>query len=224
MNSHSLQPDGRKTRSAARFGSPPVAVPSPRRRSRSALKDDRRHVILRAAAKAFKKKGFPGTTMSDISRELDMVQGNLYHYFTDKEDILFQCHDYSLNLVLSLLDELNGSDLPADEKLRRVIEFHVGVMIDELQASAMALDFHALSGARLHRIITKRDKYERGLRRIIEDGIRTGAFKPLDVKHVTFSILGAINWIARWFSPGGESSAPEIAGTFSEIFLGGLRK
>jgi len=187
-------------------------------------RNDLREEILRSAARAFQKKGFLGTTMHDISRQLKMTQGNLYHYFKSKEDILFQCHDYSLNLVLDELRRIQNSPLSPEEKLRALILYHVGVMVDELQASAMALELHALSPPRLKRIVQKRDAYERGLRAIIQEGMEQGIFQNYDPKLVGFFLFGAINWLVRWFNPTGKHSAKEVAETFSNLLLQGLNK
>ncbi len=192
--------------------------------NRGKARNDRREEILRSAASAFQKKGFLGTTMQDISRQLKMTQGNLYHYFKNKQDILFQCHDYSLNLVLQELERIQNSPLSPEEKLRALILFHVGVMVDELQASAMVLELHALSPARLKKIVQKRDAYERGVREIISEGMNLGIFEDYDPKLVGFFLFGAINWLVRWFNPVGQRSAKEVAEAFSNLFIDGLRK
>ncbi|MCA8919816.1 MAG: helix-turn-helix transcriptional regulator, partial [Planctomycetes bacterium] len=76
-----------------------------RRQKKTELK---REAILRSAAAAFRRKGYHGTSMEDISEQLLMTKGSLYYYFSDKEAILFACHDFSLDRVL--------------EKMREVIE------------------------------------------------------------------------------------------------------
>ena len=50
-----------------------------------------------------------------------MKKGNLYYYFRNKEEILFACHQYSLDRLLAMLDEVERSGLAPDEKLRRLI-------------------------------------------------------------------------------------------------------
>ncbi len=53
--------------------------------------------ILKSAAKAFRKLGYHGATVEQIAAALHMKKGNLYYYFKNKEDILYACHDYSLD-------------------------------------------------------------------------------------------------------------------------------
>ena len=51
-----------------------------------------------------------------------MTKGNLYYYFRNKEEILFACHDYSLDVLLQLMEETRTEDTPPDAKLRKLAE------------------------------------------------------------------------------------------------------
>src|SRR5437016_12400831 len=77
--------------------------------------------ILKSAAAAFRRLGYHGATVETIAAALHMKKGNLYYYFKNKEEILFACHDYSLDLLLQLLDDVEHSGLAPVEKLRTLI-------------------------------------------------------------------------------------------------------
>ena len=179
--------------------------------------------ILKSAAAAFRKLGYHGATVEQIAAALHMKKGNLYYYFRNKEEILFACHEYSHDRLQELLDQVVRGTAPADEKLRRLIVSTVHVILDELHGTALLLDLHALSPAHLRAIIVRRDRFDRGMRLILEEGIATGAFAPGDPKLVAFAMLGALNWIARWFSPAGPASSDEIATRFADYLIAGLR-
>lgn len=182
----------------------------------------RREEILRSAASAFRRKGFHATTMDDISRALLMTKGSLYYYFKNKEEILFACHDFSLNHILSNLARAGRPECAPPEALRELIQGHVAIMIDDLQASSMAIEFDALSTPLLEQVIGKRDRYERGFRRIVKRGMDEGCFRVGDPKLVSFAILGAVNWIVKWYSPTGPVSAEEVGRVFADFFVQGL--
>ena len=69
------------------------------------------------------------------------------------------------------------------------------MMLDELQGTALTLDLQALSPLLMKRIIAKRDRFDRGLREIIQQGIDEGLFRAGDPKMIGFAIMGAVNWI-----------------------------
>src|ERR1700756_4106450 len=88
--------------------------------------------ILKSAAAAFRRLGYHGATVEQIAAALHMKKGNLYYYFKDKEEILYACHEYSLNRLLQLLDEVEQSDLYPDGRLRKLILGIVHIILDEL--------------------------------------------------------------------------------------------
>lgn len=179
--------------------------------------------ILKSAAHAFRRLGYHGATVEQIAAALHMKKGNLYYYFKNKEEILFACHQYSLDRLTQLLDEIESSGAAADVKLRRLIDAFVHTILDELHGTALFLDLEALSAPHLKAVIARRDAFDRGVRRVIEDGMANGLFAPGDPKLLAFALFGAVNWIPRWYSPDGPASSQQIADLFGEFFVGGLR-
>src|SRR5262245_58757920 len=145
-----------------------------------------------------------------------MKKGNLYYYFHNKEEILFACHEYSLERLLGLLQEIERSGESADQKIRRLIVSFVHTILDELHGTALFLDLEALSPAHLKTIIVGRDRFDHGMRKILEEGIRSGMFAQKDAKLLSFAILGAVNWIPRWYDPDGPATSQEIADRFAD--------
>ena len=180
--------------------------------------------ILRSAAAAFGRLGYAGATVEQIADALHMKKGNLYYYFRNKEEILFACHQYSLDRLHELLDETDRSGLAPEEKLRRLIVSFVHTILDELHGTALFLDLEALSPSHLKKVILRLYKVDRGIRRVIEEGMASGVFEASDAKLRTFAILGAVNWIPRWFDPKGSASSHEIAERFADYLIAGLQR
>jgi AcrR family transcriptional regulator len=179
--------------------------------------------ILKSAAASFRKLGYHGATVEQIASALHMKKGNLYYYFRNKEEILFACHQYSLDRLLVLLDHVQRSAAAPDDKLRRLIVAFVHTILDELHGTALFLDLEALTPAHLKAVIARRDQFDRGMRQVIEEGVRSGAFGAANVKLLSFAILGAVNWIPRWYNPEGAASSEQIAELFADYLIGGLR-
>jgi len=181
----------------------------------------RREEILHAALRAFRIKGYHATTLDDIADHLGVRKTALYHYFPDKETILYECHRESLGEIKRLLTEAQELE-SATERLAHVIREHVRVMTDTLEGSPLAFEVPALSGRRQSQVIAARDRYERELRQIIDDGIKKKEFRQVDSKLAAFAILGAINWIARWYQPEGPLQGAELGSQFADYLVGGL--
>jgi AcrR family transcriptional regulator len=203
----------------------PATARRPARQIKKARRDTPTRVeILKSAAAAFKRLGYHGATLEQIAAALRMKKGNLYYYFRSKEDILFACHQYSVDRLLEGLKAIEKGDLPPDQKLRRLIVAFVNTILDDLHGTALFLDIKVLGPRRLKLAIERRDEFDRGVRRVLEQGVDWGVFDPrVDPKLLSFAILGAVNWIPRWYSPEGPASSQEIADRFADYLIAGLR-
>jgi AcrR family transcriptional regulator len=180
--------------------------------------------ILRAAAAVFRRRGYHGASVDQIASALNMAPGNLYYYFRNKEEILYVCHDYSLGLMLKELKQVEKSELPPDRQLHRLIVAFVHLFIDVLHGTAWTLEVEALSPPLLKKVIARRDRIDKGFRRILDDGMHSGVFAQRDPKLAAFVIFGAINWIPRWYDPAGQATSHEIAQAFADYLVAGLQR
>ncbi len=192
---------------------------SPRRKRRA---ESRRLEILRAAARVFRRRGFSRAGMREIAAEADLSPGNLYHYFGSKQEILFFCQDRSLEHLLAALDRAARSRASVPDRLRDLLRTHVLCLLDEVEGSAAHLVVDGLPEPLRRRIAAKRDRYERGIRELVERGVRRGELAPCDPALVTRAMLGALNWTARWYRPEGPQPAGEIADGLAGYLVRGL--
>lgn len=185
---------------------------------------DRRIEILKSAAAAFRRRGYHGASVDEIASALEMTKGNLYYYFKNKEEILYACHEYSLDKLLVLMTGVRAESSTPEEKLRRLVLALIHLILDDLHATALTLDPEALSPPLFKKVTAKRDQFDRGLRDIIQQGMDQGAFKPGDPKMIEFAMMGAVNWIAKWFDPAGPMTSDQIGDAFADYLVGGLKK
>src|SRR5437016_4090104 len=194
------------------LGRPPKPGRGPRRRKRPRNADPQastRVDILKSAAAAFRRLGYHGATVEQIAAALHMKKGNLYYYFKNKEEILFACHQYSLDRLTQLLERVEASATPPDEKLRSLVSAFVHTILDELHGTALFLDLEALTPTHLKAAIVRRARFDHGIRQVLEEGMASGRFAKSDPKLLTFAVMGAVNWIPRWFDPDGPATSQE---------------
>ena len=180
--------------------------------------------ILKSAARAFRKLGYHGATVEEIASARHMKKGNLYYYCRNKEEILFACHQYSLDRLTEILDQIEHSGAAPHDKLRSLIVAFVHTILDELHGTALFLDLEALSPSHLKQVIVRRDRFEHGVRHLLIEGMAAGSFAPWDAKLLAFALFGAVNWIPRWYSPQGPATSQEIADRFADYLISGLRR
>ncbi len=139
---------------------------------RARRRDRQRDVILRAAARLFRDRGFAETGMRDIADAADLSPANLYHYFDGKHDLLFYCQDRALDRMLEAMASARRRAPSATERLRLVLTAHVRTLLDDIEGATAHLQMESLPPSLRSAIVKKRDRYERALRRLIAEGVR----------------------------------------------------
>jgi AcrR family transcriptional regulator len=160
--------------------------------------------------------------MRQIADALRLQKGSLYYYFRSKAEILFEAHDRSLDHMLAVLERVEADGGGAPQQLRKLLREHACAMVDGFHGTALALELDALAPSDRATLIAKRDRYESGVRSIVARGVHDGDFRPVDGRLVGFAMLGTINWMARWYRPGGGVEAARLGDFFATLFLDGL--
>ena len=178
--------------------------------------------ILQSAARFFSLKGYEKATLEEIANEPNMTKGSLYYYIKSKEDMLFQCHMKALEEANKVLDLVNQSDLSTELKMRNAIVGHIKVITEEFVVGTLRQQELLLPKHMQERVIRERDKFETNFLKILTEGIKEQVFQEKDVKMRAYAILGAINWIPRWYSPNGNLTPEEIGDAMATYLINGL--
>jgi AcrR family transcriptional regulator len=81
---------------------------------------EKRRAILDAAVRVFARNGFHTSRVGDVAAEAGVAHGLLYHYFPSKEELLATIFRDTWRALLEALREVEESDEPAREQLRKV--------------------------------------------------------------------------------------------------------
>ncbi len=189
---------------------------------RARRRDRQRDAILRAAAQLFRERGFADTGMRDIADAADLSAANLYHYFDGKHDLLFYCQDRALDRMLEAVAAARRESSSAPERLRFVCTAHLHTLLDDIEGATAHLQIESLPPALRSAIVSKRDRYEQALRRLIADGVKSGELVDMNPAIVVRAILGAMNWTVTWFRPDGTDTAAAVGEVISRFLVRGV--
>lgn len=185
----------------------------------------RRQAIEDAASALFHAHGYSGTSVRDIARAVDIQGGSLYAHVTSKQDVLWSIVERTATRFEAAADAIEAAD-PGGATFGRgvyliaLVRAHVGVVTDDIErASVFIHEWRALQGHRREEIAQRRDAYEGRFRTVIADGVRTGAFQPVDPTTTAAFVLTALNGLVGWYRPDGRLSARTIADTYAELSL-----
>jgi AcrR family transcriptional regulator len=186
----------------------------------------KRQAILDAAAKVFGAKGYANTTLADIAAEAGTKAGSLYYYFAGREELVEKVLEASLqitaNKVIHALAEL-PSDVNALQRLMTCIRVHV---LSVLMLDIYSVAYHAVINevplnVKRHFIVIPRN-YGKLWQDLIEKAQKEGDLREdLDPRLMRLLLFGSINWMFKWYKPGGTNSPEEILDHILAMFLTG---
>ena len=172
--------------------------------SRFAAQRDR---ILKAAARCFNEKGYSGTSLKDVSRHLGLTDAALYLRAAD--------------LGREALERALAEGDTGLEQARLYVEYHVDIMVGERGPVAIMSEIPSLKPAHRREVLERSRRHSLAFEEILARGVDDGSIAPCDLRMTGNAIMGAINWIPKWFH-GGTAVAADIVAAFPEILTRGL--
>ncbi|MBK7858527.1 MAG: TetR/AcrR family transcriptional regulator [Archangiaceae bacterium] len=82
---------------------------------------DRKGTILRAAIEVFSKKGYHGCRIADVAKEAGVAYGLVYHYYSNKDELLQSVFEYGWTGLVTRLTERALQGKTVDEKVRGIV-------------------------------------------------------------------------------------------------------
>lgn len=180
-------------------------------------RDEKQLAILDAAAEVFMRTGFAAASLDDISDRYGATKGIIYYHFRNKTTLFFAVLRRAMELTRAAIEPEATSEGSARTRLMRMAMAHTHLMMDHLaylRVSALGAQLHLSGRTSEHereemKLITEmRDENERLYLRVIEEGVASKEFRPVDVRIAVKPLLGALNWTSRWYHPR-EDETPE---------------
>jgi AcrR family transcriptional regulator len=179
-----------------------------------------RGTVLDAACQLFADRGYRGTSMKDIAETVGVRAPSLYNHVTSKQEILFAIMDKAMDRALTALEEALAGVEDVSEQLCRATE---SLVLDFLRFPAEVTvcntEVRSLEAANRLAIVAKRDQYAARVRRIIEEGCRSGRFSTRTPQIAAFAVLEMGNGAKSWFRPSGRYPDTFVASEYGEFAL-----
>lgn len=182
-------------------------------------------MILAESSVLFWQKGYSDTSMKDIANACGFRPANIYNFFTNKEEILFEILFEEMSEIISSLLIIERSEMNDPvKKLSDLIATHTRLTLSNRRSSVLLFDagLNSLSHENRRKIISLRDEYDRIIGTAIREGIDAGRFDDIDVKMAVFSISSMITRTRIWFSDKGRLSVDEVTDFIVNFALYGL--
>jgi len=191
-------------------------------RTQAADYDERREAIVAKAAELYGQRGFLGSSIADLAEACGMSKSLLYHYFSSKEDILFEIMDGHVTALGKIAANVRDETDPQRRLFRLTEEF--------MQLYVPASNRHKVLLNDLDKLPPQRRKIVVAEQRLLLDAVdailvelsATLANNPRERRAAIMIYFGMINWTHTWFDPKGALDTSEIAKLSVNIFLKGV--
>jgi AcrR family transcriptional regulator len=179
--------------------------------------------MCRTAAQLFRDRGYDATSVSDVARALGMTKAGLYHHFESKEALLFEIMMYGLDRVRDDVIIPARTIRDPEERLRAMIVRHARIATRGQGAIAhLGDEIRALPPGGRRQIEQRMRVYFDLIRDTLRELKASGRLRNVDPTVATFSLLGMILWLPRWFRQGGRLDQEAVANAIADFALGGL--
>ena len=184
---------------------------------------DKRRVILDRSAELFSEYGYDRASMNKIATACGVSKANLYHYYKDKDELLFDVIRFHLEHLLQVVNAADLPDLPPARRLQELVTALLEAYQDaDAQHSVQISSMRFLSGERQ----TELKNMERDLVRMFANailGVAPHIKGTTLLKPVTMSLFGMVNWHYLWFKSGGPVTRADYSELVTRLIVDGTR-
>ena len=188
-----------------------------RARERAAKRD----AVLRVAVRLFNEKGFRATSLDDVAGVLNVTKPTIYHYFANKDEVLFACVQLGLDHIREAVAAAVTRPGTGRDRLEALLLAYAEMMTQDFGICVIRTSERELSAESAKRFrVLKRD-IDSIIRSVIADGVADGSLAVKDVRLCAFAFAGALNGLSQWFDPAGPDDAAAVArGMVGQLMAG----
>jgi len=192
-------------------------------RSRSFMSNKKR--ILTAATALFASRGFDATSVRNIAEKAGLSVPGMFHYFSSKEEILYEIMTIFMDNVYKKIMEIYNADIDPIEKLSEICEFYVEQYAGHKhQLTILISERKSLIPEHRQRCINKERDYVKALKNLFKELTNRNLLKPMDNSILAFIFFGMVHWTYRWYNPEAKSGIRpnQLGRILNEVFLTGI--
>ena len=154
--------------------------------------EQKREDIISAAQTLFARKTFSGTSIRDIARAAHVNVASIYYYFGDKNGLQFAVLDRAYAGLHSVVEKTASISDPR-KRLQDLLNETAAFFARDSTTHRIMVQAGFEGTPEIEKVIQVRLRKTRLLlNQAIEDGIRLGIFRPVNVEVFSFGLMSAL--------------------------------
>jgi AcrR family transcriptional regulator len=180
--------------------------------------------LLNVARTLFAEKGFEGTSVQDVVVAAGVTKGAMYHYFSSKDDLLYEIYGRVLRMQMERLEKFVSQEGTVEERRHTAAADVVATTIENLESTTIFFrSLHQLSEEKQKEIRRERRRYHETFRAMVVEGQQSGVFRDdISADLCVDFFFGSVHHLPMWWKPRGRLSGQEVGRSFADLFIAGL--
>ncbi len=193
------------------------------KQSMEVKRSQKKKIILEAAAKLFRDKGYSATSMRDLAAEVNLKASSLYNHIGSKEELLIEICFANAERFLNGIKSINETSLSSIEKLKALIALHVEIALEDFTSVTSFNDeWRQLKEPYLTDFLKMRKDYELIFLEIINTAQNQGQIKNIDPQICLYTILSSTRWVYDYKQNSKTDDFKQIKNSILEIVTAGI--
>ncbi|MFH1114786.1 MAG: TetR/AcrR family transcriptional regulator [Pseudomonadota bacterium] len=180
--------------------------------------------IQEKAMDLFLRKGYHGTSTTELCEAIGISRPTLYWYFQDKEDILFSIHKDTIEKHIQPITARMQETKDPLVRLHVFIRMYARTMCLCPHPKVLINETPYLAPEHEAWVRGKWSDVFRSVREAIRELKDEGKIKELPDLFTAFSLIGMVSWPYTWFDHSRPESLESLVETMEEIFFYGVLK
>jgi TetR/AcrR family transcriptional regulator len=168
--------------------------PGKRRAGRPRRPVGSRGALLAAATELFAAEGFDGVSVSAIAEKAGVNKAMISYHFGGKRDLYVAILAATFQEIVTDVERIAGSPGPAPQVLREIIAAIGETATDRHPHFCTMMLREVLTGGRqmATEVMAQPARVLAAVQRVVERGVREGAFRPVDPLLTHLSLVGGL--------------------------------
>jgi len=181
-----------------------------------------RETIVSRAAALFAQRGYVATSMNEVAEACGVSKPSLYHYVTDKHQLLAEIAEGHIARLLSVVADPAHDTPEPEERVRRLIAAFLAVYASsQHEHRVLTEDVRFLEPEEQHRVLEGQRQVVAAFAAAIASA-RPDLERGILEKPLAMLLFGMMNWMFTWLKPAGPLSHAAMAPVVADLFFGGL--
>lgn len=169
---------------------PNLTVPGFNRDAQNRLKQE---AFYKAGTWFFNRKGFNGASLDEIADYLNVSKGAFYYHIRNKEDLLYHCYNYSLDILAHVYDQADAGEGTGMQKIEQTSRQIFYIQNSNLGPLIRYTTITALPRERRKRVLARTDTINDRFGEFIHQGKQDGSIRSINPMVARNLLAGAFN-------------------------------